>query len=275
MTANEMTDNEIIKFIEHAINSAKSEDGFKEIYWEKLAYILNFINRQKVIIEKSEKVEQFANKTIETANAEIEKLNIELQSMRNAANSYKMHYEKAQAKIEKLTLEIEEANEADRKSAIQALKESKENAKLFCEATNHIKSEAINEFEKEIKYVKENEKYDDFNPIVDIDLCEKVLNIMIRQNEKIKKLNIKNKELSILINMQEKNIKEQQIIIDTLKTLSESAKLEVIKDFETKLNEKKTQSTMDKCIYSAEMIDNILKEMADVEINHRKEDEGK
>ena len=30
---------------------------------------------------------------------------------------------------------------------------------------------------------------------------------------------------------------------------------------------------MDKCISSAEMIDNILKEMADVEINKRKEDE--
>ena len=133
----------------------------------------------------------------------------------------------------------------------------------------------INEFEKEIKYVKENEKYDDFNPIVDIDLCEDVLNIMKLQNEKIKKLNIKNKELSILINMQEKNIKEQQIIIDTLKTLSESAKLEVIKNFETKLNEKKTQSTMDKRIYSAEMIENIIKEMADVEVNQKKEDDGK
>ena len=133
----------------------------------------------------------------------------------------------------------------------------------------------INEFEKEIKYVKENEKYDDFNPIVDIDLCEDVLNIMKLQNEKIKKLNIKNKELSILINMQEKNIKEQQIIIDTLKTLSESAKLEVIKDFETKLNEKKTQSTMDKRIYSAEMIENIIKEMANVEVNQKKEDDGK
>ena len=136
-------------------------------------------------------------------------------------------------------------------------------------------NEIIKEFEKEIKYVKENEKYDDFNPIVDIDLCEDVLNIMKLQNEKIKKLNIKNKEFSILINMQEKNIKEQQIIIDTLKTLSESAKLEVIKDFETKLNEKKTQSTMDKRIYSAEMIENIIKEIADVEINKRKEDEGK
>lgn len=76
-----------------------------------------------------------------------------------------------------------------------------------------------------------NEKYDDFNPIIDIDLCENVLNIMKLQNEKIKKLNKKNKELSILINMQEKNIKEQQIIIDTLKTLNELAKLEAIKNY--------------------------------------------
>lgn len=110
MTANEMTDNEIIKFIEHAINSAKGEDGFKEIYWEKLEYILNFINRQKAIIEKSEKVEQFADKTIETANAEIERLNIELQSMRSAANSYKMHYEKAQTEIERLQKNIDGFN---------------------------------------------------------------------------------------------------------------------------------------------------------------------
>ena len=73
-----MTDNEIIKFIEHAINSAKGEDGFKEIYWEKLEYILDLINRQKAIIEKSEKVEHFADKTIETANAEIERLEKEL-----------------------------------------------------------------------------------------------------------------------------------------------------------------------------------------------------
>lgn len=52
MTANEkMTDNEIIKFIEHAINSAKGEDGFKEIYWEKLEYILDLIKRQNTMIE--------------------------------------------------------------------------------------------------------------------------------------------------------------------------------------------------------------------------------
>lgn len=101
--------------------------------------------------------------------------------------------------------------------------------------TQRIKREAklevINEFEKEIKYVKENEKYDDFNPIVDIDLCDNVLDTMKLQNEKIKKLNIKNKELSILINTQEKNIKEQQIIIDTLRILNKSVASEAIKEF--------------------------------------------
>ena len=60
---------------------------------ELIKDVFGFINRQK---------------------EEIDRLNIELQSMRSAANSYKMHYEKAQTEIEKLTLEIEEANESDR-----------------------------------------------------------------------------------------------------------------------------------------------------------------
>lgn len=47
-----MTDAEIIKFIEHAMNSAVGEDGFKEIYWEKLKDILDLIKRQKAEIER-------------------------------------------------------------------------------------------------------------------------------------------------------------------------------------------------------------------------------
>ena len=136
-----------------------------------------------------------------------------------------------------------------------------------------IDNEIIKEFEKEIKYVKENEKYDDFNPIVDIDLCENVLNIMKLQNEEIKKLNIKNKELSILINMQEKNIKEQQIIIDTLKTLSESAKPKAIKEFAERL---KGNSFVDhlsldgkETVY-VDDIDNLIKEMMEANENDRK-----
>jgi hypothetical protein len=42
-----MTDNEIIKFVEHAMYSAKGEDGFKEIHWEHFKDILDLINRLK------------------------------------------------------------------------------------------------------------------------------------------------------------------------------------------------------------------------------------
>ena len=66
--------------------------------------------------------------------------------------------ERQEAEIERLKAEIEEVNEADRETELQALKESKENAKMFCEAINHAKSEAIKEFikrfEKNIKDVK-------------------------------------------------------------------------------------------------------------------------
>ena len=49
-------------------------------------------------------------------------------------------------------------------------------------------NEIINDFEKEIKYVIKNEKYDDFNPIVDIDLCEDILDLINRQKAEIELL---------------------------------------------------------------------------------------
>ena len=114
MTANEMTDNEIIKEFEKEIKYVKENEKYD--YFNPIVDIdlceevLNIMKLQNAIIEKSEKVEQFADKTIETANAEIERLNIELQSMRSAANSYKMHYEKAQTEIERLQKNIDGLN---------------------------------------------------------------------------------------------------------------------------------------------------------------------
>ena len=81
MTDNKLTDEQIIKFVEHAMYSAKGEDGFKEIHWEHFKDILDLINRQK---------------------AEIEKLNVDLVGMRGACESYKIHYDNAQAEIERL-----------------------------------------------------------------------------------------------------------------------------------------------------------------------------
>ena len=57
------------------------------------------------------------------------------------------------AEIERLKAEIEETNEADREAEVQALSESKENAKFFCEAINHAKSEAIKEFAEGLKKI--------------------------------------------------------------------------------------------------------------------------
>lgn len=135
-----MTYNEIIKFIEYAINSAKGEDGFKEIYWEKLEYILALINRQKAEIDGLQRIVSLSidtqnefSDTITEQKAEIERLNIELQSIRSAANSYKMHYEKAQIEIDRLQKNIDGLN-------------------IF--TTNHIKVirlQAMKEFAEELK----------------------------------------------------------------------------------------------------------------------------
>ena len=67
-----MTDNEIIK----ALKRIAQYSGFTDDVSNTLLSALDLINRQK---------------------AEIERLNIELQSMRSAANSYKMHYETAKS----------------------------------------------------------------------------------------------------------------------------------------------------------------------------------
>lgn len=80
---------------------------------------------------------------IKRQDTQIYDADINLKAMRGAANSYKME-------LERLKSEIEEANEADRKAETQALKESKENAKLFCEAINHAKSEVVKAFTKKV-----------------------------------------------------------------------------------------------------------------------------
>ena len=76
------TDEEIIKALECCANYEKQCIGCpirsecNPNVLEK--YALDLVTRQKAIIEKSEKVEHFADKTIETANAEIERLEKEL-----------------------------------------------------------------------------------------------------------------------------------------------------------------------------------------------------
>ena len=142
MSDKKLTDNEIIKALDGAVlNSKRCDSKVWSIEVYKLEIALDLINRQKAIIEKSEKVEHFADKTIETANAEIENLKVENQSLRSAANSLKMHYEKAQAEIERLkeslNIELENfATEYDNKIKAKAYKECIEKIKALFPSDN-------------------------------------------------------------------------------------------------------------------------------------------
>ena len=55
MPERKLTDEEVIKALEHAMYSAKGEDGFKELHWEMLKDFLDLINRQKAKIEELRK----------------------------------------------------------------------------------------------------------------------------------------------------------------------------------------------------------------------------
>ena len=155
-------------------------------------------------------------------------------------------------------------------------------------------NEIIKEFEKEIKYVKENEKYNYFNPIVDIDLCEDVLNIMKLQNAEIERL----KKDCTDIDKFARDICKERVLngnaiasFEDLQTYIKKQKSEAIKEFAEEfeyfvLNEG-IEVVEPKCkdyesyingvnqfrYQIKNYINNVLKEMTKVELNKRKEDE--
>ena len=111
-----MTDNEIIKTLEQAIDKYNKNEIFVDnIRLDKLS--LDIIKRQQA--EYNNLLEQFRildcecerlEKADENQKAEIERLKIENQSLRSAANSYKLHYNEARTEavkelIERLTKE--------------------------------------------------------------------------------------------------------------------------------------------------------------------------
>ena len=102
-----MTDDEIIKYLEQAIDEYNKNEIFVDnIRLDKLS--LDIIKRQKA--EYNNLLEQFRSldcecerleKADENQKAEIERLKIENQSLRSAANSYKLHYNEARAEAVK------------------------------------------------------------------------------------------------------------------------------------------------------------------------------
>ena len=144
-------------------------------------------------------------------------------------------------------------------------------------------NEIINDFEKEIKYVRENEKYDDFNPIVDIDLCEDVLDLINRQQAEIK-------QLETIERFATKTIEKQSAEIERLKNelelanadkviaeTHEKAAKEMFVDVTQRLKTEKSEAIKEfaerlKCGVPQEIgvircadVDNLVKEMTEVQ----------
>ena len=100
------------------------------------------------------------HKVVTRQQAEIENLKVENQSLRGAANSLKMHYEKAQAEIERLkeslNIELENfATEYDNKIKAEAIKEFAERLKdmsehFWEEKENFVSEEQIDNLVKEM-----------------------------------------------------------------------------------------------------------------------------
>ena len=122
-----LTDNEIIKALDCCV---KDDEGVRgtcnkncplfgrnvdcTIFLRK--YALDLINRQKAEIER------LTNK-LEQREEMMANLGVELTTMRGAANSYKMHYEKAQAEIEKLKTEKDNLIKTYKGCMTEAIKE--------------------------------------------------------------------------------------------------------------------------------------------------------
>ena len=126
-----MADNEIIKALECLCGCALKcrECPYSPIYpfpscqRQVAKDTLALITRQQAIVEKAEKVEYFADKTIATLQAENERLQFENQSLRSAANSLKMHYKEAQEKIERLEEQIVEVSKMIKSEAVKEFAE--------------------------------------------------------------------------------------------------------------------------------------------------------
>ena len=179
-----MTDNEIIKAndILSKFDLFGGQRAGRELWFDKpvdaqnedienfskdVAFLKDFINRQQA--ENKEKDEMLSAqseiiKMLERANEEFfynlsgvmhyvdkwldgEELGQDVVNRTMTMREKTLQItEKQQAEIERLKEEIEEANKADREAELQALTENREKAKMFSEAIEHAKAEAIKEF---------------------------------------------------------------------------------------------------------------------------------
>ena len=141
-----MTDNEIIKVkdILEKWEFFLGQRAGRELWFDKPAEIqdkdiYNFLRDLKSVKD-----------LITRQQAEIENLKVENQSLRSAANSLKMHYEKAQAEIEKLEKETEDKERAYN-DEFCLRKEWQTKCRELLEEKQTAQSEAVKEFVERLK----------------------------------------------------------------------------------------------------------------------------
>lgn len=157
-----ISDSEIVKALECCIddtdNICQKCPIFKECVDGKIdinSLALDLIHRLQAIVEKCEKVEHFADKTIATQQAEIEELQfknseleIELKAMRGAANSYKAENERLKTN---LNVELDNfASEYDDKIKAEAYKEFARLLRQQAFDRLYVSVDEINKFLKEL-----------------------------------------------------------------------------------------------------------------------------
>ena len=202
-----MTDNEIIKALDCCKTNNCDECPFygvkEDCEVELPEEAFDLINRQKAIIEKSEKVEHFADKTIETANAEIERLEKELMK----------------CKLEK---------------------------EMLYQTVEEIKSETIKEFAEKID--KFLERYSHIHEDV-----EKAMSDVIEHDDEMIEMQSVWDVHTLIANEMGSEPEEMNRLQDNIETI---AKERLLKEIEKDLRL-------------------LVKEMTEVETNHRKEDDGR
>lgn len=158
-----MTDDEMIKFIDHAINSAKSEDGFKEIYWEKLEYILDFINRQQEKIKAFDEKLVIQQGLIDYQKAEIERLKKEDEDKERAYNDEFCLRKEWQSKCRELLKDKQATKSKAIKEFAERLKEKcyEDFQETYEMLSPYVTDDDIDNLVKEMTEVETNQRKED------------------------------------------------------------------------------------------------------------------
>lgn len=173
MTDKKLTDNEIIKALECCAKAKTNEDckKLKCPFFDDAIDMCGVLNSEQILIAN-------ALDLITRQQAEIENLKVENQSLRSAANSLKMHYEKAQAEVERLKPFEDKIAEFKSHIRVEDMLVFASSLEEWLEFCDNLKAEAYKECLAKVKnYIKTHcNPYG--KPDFDYDTSIKILNFI-------------------------------------------------------------------------------------------------